>query len=75
MGKQRIEVIVSFELDLPDEQPDEANVMIFGDEIVERNENRVRQAISDAMDAIEADGVSTDINTRSLVINGETWDV
>jgi hypothetical protein len=68
MGKQRIEVYVSFEIDFDDTAADD-------DEILTQNENRVRAAFSDACDVLDADAVGTTITTTSLVINGETWDV
>jgi hypothetical protein len=71
MGKQRIEVSVSFEIDFDDE----AALKEVDDTLISANEERVRQAFSDACDLIGADGVGTSITTTSLVVNGETWDV
>jgi hypothetical protein len=71
MGKQRIEVYVSFEIDFDDE----AAAKEVDDTLISSNEERVRQAFDDACNVIGADGVGTSITTTSLEINGETWDV
>jgi hypothetical protein len=71
MGKQRIEVYVSFEMDIDDA----AENAHQDDELVAQNEQRVREAFDTACDAVGADGVGTTITTTSLVINGVTWDL
>lgn len=71
MGKQRMEVIVSVEMDFDDALQCAEDCTV--DSAVDSNEQTARRAFEAALKKIKASG-SIDISTRNLVVCGDTWD-